>query len=315
MRTGRIRYDGDRCFYHVMNRVAGEPGFLPFGEVEKEYLFRLARSLSRFYTIDILSLVAMGNHYHCVCVTYPQLPSLSEMRQRFLAYYGRDRQEPNWADPSVREHLGTRMRDISMFVKDLQQGFTRWYNRTRPRGRRGRLWADRFKSVILDGEHSVWECIKYVEMNPVRAGLCADPAEYRFGTWGRMQASGAHPFGGAFEQHVREYLGECAAHWSGPRLVREFGADMARVAASERGEDSEGIFAAEARARGAVPAPLRLTRRVRYWSDGAIIGSRLFVMSLTAELFGAARARTKRFGVTASSAGTVLVSYRQLRCT
>jgi hypothetical protein len=43
-------------------------------------------------------------------------------------------------------------------MKDFQQQYTNWFNRTRPRGRRGRLWADRFKSVILESGRAVWEC-------------------------------------------------------------------------------------------------------------------------------------------------------------
>jgi hypothetical protein len=41
MRMARIRYDREMCYYHLMNRVAGEPGYYPFGDVEKEKLFRL----------------------------------------------------------------------------------------------------------------------------------------------------------------------------------------------------------------------------------------------------------------------------------
>ena len=51
MRGSRLRYDKERCYYHLMNRVAGEPGVYPFGDTEKEKLFQLAGDLSRFYSI------------------------------------------------------------------------------------------------------------------------------------------------------------------------------------------------------------------------------------------------------------------------
>jgi hypothetical protein len=35
MRCRRIRYDREDCYYHLMNRIAGEPGEFPFGKVEK----------------------------------------------------------------------------------------------------------------------------------------------------------------------------------------------------------------------------------------------------------------------------------------
>ena len=69
MRGSRLRYDKERCYYHLMNRVAGEPGVYPFGDAEKEKLFQLAVDLSRFYSIELLSFVAMGNHWHAICET------------------------------------------------------------------------------------------------------------------------------------------------------------------------------------------------------------------------------------------------------
>ena len=58
------------------------------------------------------------------------------------------------------EALSKRTRDISQFIKDVQQRFTSWFNRTRARRRRGTLWADRLKNVVLEGETAVWECLK-----------------------------------------------------------------------------------------------------------------------------------------------------------
>ena len=50
MPTSRARYDREMCYYHLMNRVAGEPGEYPLGDVEKEKLLQLAVELSRFYS-------------------------------------------------------------------------------------------------------------------------------------------------------------------------------------------------------------------------------------------------------------------------
>ena len=36
MRGSRLRYDKERCYYHLMNRVAGEPGVYPFGDLGEE---------------------------------------------------------------------------------------------------------------------------------------------------------------------------------------------------------------------------------------------------------------------------------------
>ena len=42
MRKARVRYDRETSYYHLMNRVAGEADYYPFGPVEKEKLFAVA---------------------------------------------------------------------------------------------------------------------------------------------------------------------------------------------------------------------------------------------------------------------------------
>ena len=49
----------------------------------------------------------------------------------------------------LRESFFTRMWDVSAFMKLLEQRFTQWFNRQQ--GRKGTLWEERFKSVLLNG--------------------------------------------------------------------------------------------------------------------------------------------------------------------
>ena len=44
-------------------------------------------------------------------------------------------------------------------------------------GRRGHLWQDRYYSCPMDDEH-FWTAMRYIEQNPVRAGLCADARQW-----------------------------------------------------------------------------------------------------------------------------------------
>jgi hypothetical protein len=62
-------------------------------------------------------------------------------------------------------------------MRNIQSGFALWYNRNN--NRRGRFWADRFKSVYLENEAAVLDCMLYVELNPVRAGLVERPEDWR----------------------------------------------------------------------------------------------------------------------------------------
>ncbi len=294
MRGARIRYDREMCLYHLMNRVAGEPDHLPFGDAEREQFFRLAVDLSAFYSVELLSVVVMSNHFHIVCAAPADPPPAEEVQRRWRSHYGDRRPEPDWSNAAVVSALGARMRDVSALCKDLEQRFAVWFNRSRPGPRRGALWAGRFKSVILEGKTALWEAVKYVEMNPVRAGLCSDPADYRFGTWGRMAGSGTHPFAANLARHLRRYLGERAAEMSDAKVVGELRWDLARVTASEQGLAPEAILAAANEARDGGGFVLTVRRRVRYWSDGAVIGSTLFVRRIAAAAIDPEGAAAKR---------------------
>jgi REP element-mobilizing transposase RayT len=308
------------CYYHLMNRVSGEPGYFPFKDVEKEKFFTLALKLARFYSLEILSVVVMSNHYHIVCAAPADAPSREEVVKHWQAFHGKlrgDTLEPNWDSEDVVRKFAIRMRDISCFIKDLQQRFTCWFNRTRPTRRRGSLWADRFKDTILEKDTALWDCLVYVEMNPVRAGLVESPEDYRFCTWGRMGGSGKHPFQKQLCQHLRDFLGEKAKHWSQRRILAELSAEMLRIAASERGENAEATRKkADALRNGREKFLVTARRRVRYWTDGAVIGSETFVREIGAVLFDAERAEQKRLSQSRpAESETSLFAYRRLNQT
>ena len=313
MRGPRIRNDREECFLHCFNRAAGWKEDEFFDDVDKERLYRLALDLQKFYSIEVISFVCMSNHWHAVVCTHPELPSRDEVERRFANFYGASRLTPNWGDAEVVKKYGERMRDVSCFVKDLQQRFTCWYNRTHQR--RGRLWADRYKNVVLEGNHALWECLKYVEMNPVRAGYCADAADYRFCSWGRYCGSGRHPFAAAFHKHLANYHSDKGNDLSMEDVAGLLRTELARVAAAERGAGTEEIEDSQRKAASGVPFELCVTRRVRYWTDGAIIGSKDFVRNFSAAFFGEERTRHKRLARSSpdSVGDAPLYSFRQLR--
>jgi REP element-mobilizing transposase RayT len=297
--------------------VAGEAGWLPFGDVEKERFVWLMRRLATLYTVEIVSYAVMGNHYHIVLYAPDEAPSLEATAARLSAYRGGEMVYGPESE-TVRE-IQPRLPDISWFLRDLQQQFTVWFNRTRLKTRRGALWAQRFKSGILDGETSLWECVKYVELNCVRAGIVQDPAEYRFCSWGVWSATGKHPFGEAAAAHLKRTRGVLAMPQSAGRLpagtrdlYRLLKIDMARTIAVANGLSEEELRAVVEEASGDEPLRYSLMRRMRHWSDGAIIGGRAFVREVAGRWHGAA-ARTKQLGLAALRDGPELVTWRRLR--
>jgi len=80
------------------------------------------------------------------------------------------------------------MYDLSSFFKELKGQFAQWYNRRHERY--GVPWAERFKIVLLEGGEAVAVVGAYIELNPVRAGLCADPKDYRYCGYAEALAKG-----------------------------------------------------------------------------------------------------------------------------
>jgi putative transposase len=47
----------------------------------------------------------------------------------------------------------------------------------------GSLWQGRYKSIVIEKDEYLMECGRYIERNPVRAGMVKDPKDYRFSSY------------------------------------------------------------------------------------------------------------------------------------
>ena len=174
-RIARMIIKGEPAVYHVMSRTALD-GYV-IGDVEKEYLFRLIKRLSSIYFAEVIGFCLMGNHFHLLVRMHPgEEYSDEEIKKRFSLLYG-DEKNRNLGDgqiPSLREKWA----DLSEYVKEVKQSFSRFYNRLHHR--KGFFWSDRFKSVIVDNGDTLINCLAYIDLNPVRAGLAEKPEDYRW---------------------------------------------------------------------------------------------------------------------------------------
>lgn len=53
----------------------------------------------------------------------------------------------------------------------------------------GTLWEGRYRATVVDGEHYFFECMRYIELNPVQAGIARHPRNYRWSSY-RVNADG-----------------------------------------------------------------------------------------------------------------------------
>jgi putative transposase len=102
--------------------------------------------------------------------------SNAEIKRRFRLYYGNDEKSEleEKRVPAFQKKWGS----LSEFVKEIKQGFSRYYNRRHHR--KGFFWSERFKSVIVDNGETLINCLAYIDLNPIRAGIVEKPEEYRW---------------------------------------------------------------------------------------------------------------------------------------
>ena len=79
-------------------------------------------------------------------------------------------------------------RGVSALMKHLAQRHAQFINRTHKRT--GALWEGRFYSNLVEDGAYVLNCHRYIEMNPVRAGLAGHPSSYPWSSY-RVNAEGA----------------------------------------------------------------------------------------------------------------------------
>jgi hypothetical protein len=186
------------------------------------------------------------------------------------------------------------MFDVSAFMKLLKQRFSQWFNARN--ARKGTLWEERFRSVLVDGAgDALLTMAAYIDLNPLRAGIVQDPKDYPWSGYGEAVA-GRKParhgiqrlatalLHGRQESPARSLeLYRQFLHLEGDERRQHTGPDGRPVRASIPAGEVAKVLAA----KGRLPAHEYVRCRVRYFCDGAVLGSREFVD----DIFRASRAR------------------------
>lgn len=312
MRVARKKMLGRSCYYHCCARIAGLKGENLFTDLDKEKGMRVVVDLCRLFFIEPIVMTWMGNHWHIIVYAPDKKPSLKETEERYNSYYDKKHHKLSVKyNPEECERVAGQLIDISFFMRQIHQKFTYFINKVHDR--RGTLWAERFKSTILEDKTALWNCVEYVELNPVRGGLVKNPADYRFCSWGNYCSTGKHIFGNNFVFHMRKYLGEVAKDWTDNEVYAEFRSQLAATIARESGATSEEIINIAEQARKKESMPFRFLRRTRHWTDGAIIGSKSFVQEVGILFDEKERVLKKQFSSGITSDGIVIHCFKRLR--
>ncbi|MGE3062623.1 MAG: transposase [bacterium] len=106
----------------------------------KNYFLSLLKNLSMKYGIEIFAYVLMNNHYHLI--------------------------------------LRNTNNNLSKFMMELNGGFALFYRMNV--GGKGYVFQNRFKSTLIENEKYLLESLLYLYLNPVRAGYCKNPFDYKY---------------------------------------------------------------------------------------------------------------------------------------
>ncbi len=302
----RMKLEGAAC-YHVMSRTVN--GEFLLGSLEKEAFRRMMWRMSQFSGVEILTYALMDNHFH-ILVKVPD-------REKWLRKF-----EGPEGEGKLMEHLATvyskaflaqlrkeieqlramkdeeavqvllarfkkRFCDVSLFVKELKERFSRWYNKQK--GRRGTLWMDRFQSVLVEDGKALETMAAYIDLNPVRAGIVDDPALYEWSGYGEAVGGSRRARRGLCKvvdvpQDRWEGLGEmryrCWLYTDGVVVAEEH-------ASGSRGRKKKGftmkqMVKVKREQEGVLPQGVLIRKRVSSFTNGVAVGSENFVKGVAA---------------------------------
>ena len=128
---------------HIIQRGNNRQVCFSSEEDMKAYLSWL-NEFSKKYSVEIHAWVLMTNHVHLLCSPHEE---------------------------------GA----ISRMMQSLGRMYVRYYNSTYQRT--GTLWEGRFKSCLIQSERYLLELYRYIELNPVRANMVDDPADYSWSSY------------------------------------------------------------------------------------------------------------------------------------
>lgn len=307
-----------KSYYHCVSRVVDRR--LVFQADEKEVFRSILRKLETFLGIRVATYCLMGNHFHLLLEvpdreTMPRLspeqllgllPLLYDPATVASVAHEFDlarRTGDETHEKAILDRFEKRRGDLSIFVKELKQRVSIFMNHRL--GRTGTLWEGRFRSILVEGgEPALLAVAAYIDLNPIRAGLVDRPEDYRWSGYGEANGTGkgsrkARAGLASIQQEALEDPGSTSP-WPAVRdryrrLLYLSGAEERdHSGAVTRRGFSPGEVSDVAEASAPLPLCEVLRRKVRYFSDGAVLGSAVFVEEVFESLREAGRISATR---------------------
>ncbi len=153
-------------------------------EHRRQWVEERIAALAEIFAVAVWGYAVMSNHLHVVVQVIPQAAaawSTDEVAARWCRLYPRRdldagaRAEALAGNEERIKELRGRLGDLSWFMRCLAEPIARRANRED--GCKGHFWEARFKCQTLLDETAVLSAMAYVDLNPVRAGICDSLAD------------------------------------------------------------------------------------------------------------------------------------------
>ena len=305
MRLPRVTLDAGDCAYHCISRVVSKE-FLFNTPKRKDHIVKIMLASEILFGANILNYVVMDNHIHALvqmrsilnrdvldkktilklAKTLYSSDYVTSLQQEFDRAEKADRMQggsDKWHTQQILNRYEKRRGCLSNFMKELKERIAHYINKEHKRS--GTLWDGRFKSAIVENTiESLAAVSAYIDLNPIRAGIVKHPQHYRWcGYSAALQG----------DKSAQEGLAQLYAYRGGGKKPKwKHIKEDYRLYLYERGlatiEDPDSAVTSrlgftaeqleqEIARNGKIPAGEILLHRVRYFSDGAIIGTANYV--------------------------------------
>ena len=141
----QARSDLKTNLFHIMVQGINK-SYIFNNSIDIKYYIKLLYELNNQHNIQIIAYCVMNNHTHILI----KCENIDEM---------------------------------SKYMKRVNVKFSRYYNKKH--NRVGYVFRDRFKSQGIYSEKHMYNCIRYIYENPVKAGMCKKPEEYPYSNYNR----------------------------------------------------------------------------------------------------------------------------------
>ncbi len=290
-RIRRLKFYNDNTgtVYHCISRTVNKE-FLWDDEAKEVFRKQLWKTAA-FCGVEVLSYCFMSNHFHIlvrvVTGRSAKLPN-EALQERLRNFYTNPRDGLVLSEllaglgsidaqqqEATRRRLLARMDDLSSFMKLLKQRFSIWYNRSY--GRVGTHWCERFQSLLVqDVPYALRLVSAYIALNPVRAGLCCDPKDYRFSSY--AEALAGNPKALRALRWMMQEKNDTAA-------LAEFRNFLYTMGVLPK-KDGSGVCIAPEEARkvlrqgGDLPLAVLYSCKITYFTRGVVLGTREYLREL-----------------------------------